>query len=152
MTSSGVSVRSRTDCEDLLPQLRHRLVAAQEIGQDGVAVNTDGIEDRGHGEAGSVFACKAMRDHRTTRPEQRNDLPHSALRAAQCREPLILLGHESLGGDGDVFIVGLLGHHLLEGRLVRRLTIRGDDLVEVKQVYFNSRGHGPFAVTLHFAC
>ena len=66
------------------------------------------------------------------------------MRARQSGEAAVLLDHEAAGGDCDVLVVGLRGHHLLEGVLVRRLGGIGPSrgqLVERQQVDRHAVGH-----------
>ena len=88
-----------------------------------------------------------MGDDRPFLGEHRNDLPHSQLRARQSREALVFLGHEPAGCDGDVFVVGLLGHHPLEALLVRRLCTRFGQFVERQPVNDDAPGYSALSAT-----
>ena len=63
------------------------------------------------------------------------------MRTGQRREVLVLLGHEPAGGDGDVLVVGLLGHHPLEALLVWCLRTRFGEFVERQPVNHDAVGY-----------
>ena len=92
-----------------------------------------------------VLSLPAKQCVMTGRPAPSNEMTCRTARCAPAkrREALILLRHEPPGRDRDVLVVGLFGHHLLEGRLVRRLTIHRRHLVEVQMVHLHAAGTAP---------
>ncbi|OMC09490.1 hypothetical protein A5735_19055 [Mycolicibacter heraklionensis] len=142
------------DLDEPVPQRRHRVIAVQVVGDDGVTVHSDRPQHHRHHEAGAVLTGEAVRQHRPTCCQQRHHSLHRPAGPGEGGEALVLLEHVAGGDVAGGLLVGFLGHHLAERVLVRSRAVRclvAGKVRERQQVDAHPVGHQPRAAARDFA-